>query len=127
MFHNSQAFSQKKFWPEDPNEDYFFMTQMRDLASIAMNLAVSDSLFDENIRKAAVDLYGFIKYRLVVYERNLDIPELADHHGLCIYAPVADAGDFSQHYSNRLTLGEATLWDRVVQKIGNPASDGGNK
>lgn len=112
----AQHFSQSRYWPDHPDDDFIKMTQMRDLVSMLNRLIQDQRISDIDLKESAQALKDFTLSEVVIFERHVDVPELSDAHGLSIYAPSEGAGKTKENYEVNLDLGSETGWGRVILK-----------
>ncbi len=93
------------------------MDQMRDVASVALEIARSDGLKDMDLKKSALDLAKFVVDKAVIFEMHRKDVGLSDSGGMSIYAPASEAEKFSDYYKN-LSISKDTGWGEVVEKFG---------
>jgi len=91
--------------------------QMRDVASVALEIARSDGLKDGELKKSALDLAKFVVDKAVIFEMHRKDIGLSDSSGMSVYAPASEAEKYSDYYKN-LSISRDTGWGEVVEKFG---------
>ena len=94
------------------------MDQMRDVASVALEICRDEKIQDNDLKKAALALAKFTVDKVVLFEMHRKDYGLGDSAGMSIYAPRSEADKYSDFYQDKMSLSKETGWGKVVEKFG---------
>lgn len=119
-FRSAQHYCQPEVMAHASNGDVNTkpMDQMRDVASVALEIARSPGVKDAELKKAAIDLADFTVKKAVIFEMHRKGIGLSDSGGMSIYAPASEGGKYADFYENKISLSQDTGWGKVVRKFG---------
>jgi hypothetical protein len=119
-FNRTQHYCQEHILAQASNGDVNTkpMDQMRDVASVALEVGRARGVQDLELKKSALELAKFTTDKAVLFEMHRKNAGLSDSSGISIYAPASEGEKFAEFYDSKISLAQDTGWGKVIKKFG---------